>query len=468
MEENGERERGRERGSDFFVEPDLYPLKSKTLLLNDIKKEKKELREIRYEENKNGIEKTNLHPVFLFLNSPIIINENLKKRNLESFSRSVSALPNRKISLKKDNNKETREDWEKLYGTEIDNNKKNKNNFSNEIFFGIDDSGKNDENYNNDYNDSYDNNEDNESESSRTKCNYENNENNGMNDSEKYGNENGENEHKDTESHGKNYDKNDKSNSQISEVNQISCTEIERLRISQLLREHEMNEKLKYEKKLMEERRIRKQLLLRSEIGIIHHLPKRRIPLSGFVAAPPPVKKITKKIPKYAKTPDFSKKKEKSPRKNIVSDDNEHVDGDDMDGVEGRERSREKGGVNNETTLTTISSVMEIDTINNNSKISKNDSARKINGNNNNKSDSNNNNFEFNDSLCISNPDENDTDSDIDNNDNENRNQLENNSSSNDSNENDDNNNDNNNQIRKNSEIKKSGSGLVHMLSNKR
>jgi hypothetical protein len=45
-------------------------------------------------------------------------------------------------------------------------------------------------------------------------------------------------------------------------MNRVTCTEIERLRITQLLRSHEMLDKLKVEKELMDRRRAKKQASL--------------------------------------------------------------------------------------------------------------------------------------------------------------------------------------------------------------
>ena len=92
------------------------------------------------------------------------------------------------------------------------------------------------------------------------------------------------------------------------DIHKIACTEIERLRISQLYREHEMKEKLNKEEEIMINRRIQKQLLSRSAMVVINFQPKkRRNPMSSNNKTPVP-KKSTKLIPKYEPTPAYSNK----------------------------------------------------------------------------------------------------------------------------------------------------------------
>jgi hypothetical protein len=94
-------------------------------------------------------------------------------------------------------------------------------------------------------------------------------------------------------------------------VDKISCTEIERLRIMQLLREHDLKSRLLEEKGVMEERRMKKKMLSQSQshstLNSVHFYPKKRIPFSGFNHAPAPIEKPLKAIPKYPPTPDYSK-----------------------------------------------------------------------------------------------------------------------------------------------------------------
>jgi hypothetical protein len=94
-------------------------------------------------------------------------------------------------------------------------------------------------------------------------------------------------------------------------VDKISCTEIERLRILQLLREHDMKSRLKEEARVMEERRRNKKLLSQSQshstLHAVPFYPKKRIPFSGFNHAPPPIEKPLKAIPKYPPAPGYSK-----------------------------------------------------------------------------------------------------------------------------------------------------------------
>ena len=92
------------------------------------------------------------------------------------------------------------------------------------------------------------------------------------------------------------------------DIHKIACTEIERLRISQLYREHEMKEKLNKEQEVMINRRIQKQLLARSAMTVVNfQAKKRRNPVGSNNKTPVP-KKSTKLIPKYAPTPAYSNK----------------------------------------------------------------------------------------------------------------------------------------------------------------
>jgi hypothetical protein len=94
-------------------------------------------------------------------------------------------------------------------------------------------------------------------------------------------------------------------------VDKISCTEIERLRIMQLLREHDLKSRLMEEGRVMEARRRNKKMLSQSQsnstLHSVHFYPKKRIPFSGFNHAPAPIEKPLKAIPKYPPTPDYSK-----------------------------------------------------------------------------------------------------------------------------------------------------------------
>jgi hypothetical protein len=81
-----------------------------------------------------------------------------------------------------------------------------------------------------------------------------------------------------------------------SELNRVTCTEIERLRIAQLLRGHEMFEKLKIEKELMQKRRAKKQASLHPYGKPVRKIPKRRPPLAGYESVPYSPRKIVKPV----------------------------------------------------------------------------------------------------------------------------------------------------------------------------
>lgn len=83
------------------------------------------------------------------------------------------------------------------------------------------------------------------------------------------------------------------------EMNRVTCTEIERLRIAQLLRDHEMYGKLAAERELMARRRAKKQASLHSfhKFRKNNQIPKRRQPLAGYESAPQPAKKHSTPIP---------------------------------------------------------------------------------------------------------------------------------------------------------------------------
>lgn len=81
-----------------------------------------------------------------------------------------------------------------------------------------------------------------------------------------------------------------------SELNRVTCTEIERLRIAQLLRGHEMFEKLKIEKDLMQKRRAKKQASLHPYGRPVRKIPKRRPPLAGYESVPYSPRKIVKPV----------------------------------------------------------------------------------------------------------------------------------------------------------------------------
>jgi hypothetical protein len=90
-------------------------------------------------------------------------------------------------------------------------------------------------------------------------------------------------------------------------VDKISCTEIERLRILQLLREHDLKNRLQEEGRVLEERRRAKKILANSAVHAIKFQTKKKIPFSGYNHAPPRIEKPLKMIPKYPPTPDYSK-----------------------------------------------------------------------------------------------------------------------------------------------------------------
>eukprot|EP00596_Hydrurales_sp_CCMP1899_P009725 CAMPEP_0119049162 /NCGR_PEP_ID=MMETSP1177-20130426/63174_1 /TAXON_ID=2985 /ORGANISM="Ochromonas sp, Strain CCMP1899" /LENGTH=1191 /DNA_ID=CAMNT_0007026049 /DNA_START=3076 /DNA_END=6651 /DNA_ORIENTATION=- len=82
-----------------------------------------------------------------------------------------------------------------------------------------------------------------------------------------------------------------------SEMNRVTCTEIEGLRIAQLLRGHEMVDKLKVEKELMERRRAKRQASLHPYGKPVRKVPKRRAPLAGYDGAVPySARKIEKPV----------------------------------------------------------------------------------------------------------------------------------------------------------------------------
>lgn len=291
IEKDKEREKIKMKDDNFlntyFAESvGTFPIKSRISSFICEIKEKKEKCEIIETELKKRLDKTDLHPVFLSLNHLGAENEGNVVAS-ESYSRCIAALTVEKNIILQ----ESLYDGENMF-QETSNKNKNNNGTDN-----------NDNKNNNGYNflpmnDSYsiDSNFDkigviNISEKSGA-----------MNDSEKEIRqfENRENDNTDSE----------KTLTYLQGVKRISCTEIERLRIAQLLREHEMAEKLKHEKRLLEERKLARQLLLRNEYTPHSRHPKRRIPIS--VNNTHTLKKSTVKIMNYA-TPNYQKNEKKVP-----------------------------------------------------------------------------------------------------------------------------------------------------------
>ena len=268
------------RDINISEEIGFFPLKTQIMNVLEKKKEKKEKRMIIEEELKKRLEKTNLHPIEVTFSSDYhhdcFRNETkkIKSQKIESNGFSTSQFINEISKLKNINYTE-------------ENRNRNEDGLNDKINL-------------------------------NTNCDSYNDRNN-FNNNGFTNNENSEylnhNICDDTEF--RNFDELDNKN-EIDRENEynnekllslsnarITCTEIEKLRISQLLRDHEMNKKLQNEKRLFEERKIKK-MFSQNDFSLqkISH-SKRRKPLCGYIST---VNTSELKFSKYSNFPTYSNK----------------------------------------------------------------------------------------------------------------------------------------------------------------